>query len=615
MSAALGFSSGDLPLIPARPAGGESEGSIELGTEDSDTDSSISVEGSNFEEETSSLQGGSDGGVPITENEHTADEDNVEDDHVGSEHDEPDYGYILDGDRGYIHPDGREEVWYRQPVLSNPEAPGWTTINSGPRGPPASYAEYRVFEDEPEKPVPVTGSEVQLAAASTRAEIEEIISAEEICSCGSSNPLLRTNDELPFFDHDNGCWTDPAAKNPQRTAQPFVPYATRLNMDKKRKQEAMHDTDDSPTPGATWPESESPSAMAVSAETSVPRCDLHFPITGVLDDDWKFMRGSRFIKQRLRLPIALDKPENSTDEYDNDSDSDSAAATEHEPTNVHSTPLHTSASIPVEADNHPAEDANDWETDDGEDRINTYIQYVDQAYQLRLIEDDAPARCRRMNMHAPPASWADRNAITKLNRWIHSFRDRSSKRNAATTLPSTTTPPPTSQPTASASSSTSTSTTPPPANQTRATKSTAKPRKTRLAWTPAELDAVCGAMVEQLRDTGSYSKPRLLAVLRERWPERRRTLAALTQTVQRYGLGREARGVVFGGGDADVGGDGGKWKGKGKGKERVVEVEDDEEEGEEDGGEVADSEGEEDEEEEEEDDDDDDDDAEDGVRV
>lgn len=173
----------DVAALPAAHPGSDAEDSIALGSEDSDTDSSGEDEDSS-DEESLSLEEESDGGVPIVEDEESDWEDDADEDEP------PNYGRLLEGGRGYIHPDGREEVWYKQKVPDNPDAPGWTTLNSGSR-------------DEFDKPVPADSDEWFVAAAATKAEIEDYAPNHQKCNC-SSIQLARLYDDLPYFNHENG---------------------------------------------------------------------------------------------------------------------------------------------------------------------------------------------------------------------------------------------------------------------------------------------------------------------------------------------------------------------------------------------------------------------------
>ncbi|KKY21663.1 hypothetical protein UCDDS831_g04188 [Diplodia seriata] len=420
MSDFNGFSSGDLPMRPVQVTQGDDEDSIELGSEDSNTDDSVSVN-DNSEEETSSLQGGSDGGVPIALDEETTGEsqdsdisDNLVDALEDNDPEAPTYGgIILDNDRGFIHPDGREEAWYQQPMSTQTSERGWTTINSSPRRLPASYVYYEKTEDEHDDPVPVRGFEFDIAAETTKEEIEELASVEQTCTCMSS-PTSRIASEIPYFNHEKGWWIDLGAKYPQRTTEYFDRHPTRINDDKKRKHNGIEDNSGGSS-GLIFVQDASRDAVPAlkqSIEATVPRCDQHFPITGVFDEDWKFLCGSRYIKQRVSIVTA---PDGSSDD---DADTAYDSADKDDEPMSHSPPFH----------DFDADDPDSWETDDEDPSSYTYTQYVDQAYQLRLIEDDAPAGCRRMNIHSPPADWADRHSIMKLNRWLSSFRCRSEKR-------------------------------------------------------------------------------------------------------------------------------------------------------------------------------------------
>ncbi|KAL0254500.1 hypothetical protein SLS55_009976 [Diplodia seriata] len=425
-----GFSSDDLPMSPVQVTQGDDEDSIELGSEDSNTDDSVSVN-DNSEEETSSLQGGSDGGVPIVPDEETTGEsqgsdisDNLGDSLEDDDPEAPTYGgIILDNDRGFIHPDGREEAWYQQPMSTQTSERGWTTINSGPRSLPASYVDYERTEDEHDDPVPVRGYEFDIAAETTKEEIEELVSVEQTCTCTSS-PTSRIASEIPYFNHEKGWWIDPGAKYPQRTTEYFDRHPTRINDDKKRKHNGIEDNSGG-SGGLIFVQDASPDAVPAlkqSIEATVPRCDQHFPITGVFDEDWKFLCGSRYIKQRVSIVTAPD--DSSSDDADTAYD---GADKDDEPMS-HSPPFHDFDTDADATDRPGADDPDSWETEDEDPSTYTYTQYVDQAYQLRLIEDDAPAGCRRMNIHSPPADWADRHSIMKLNRWLSSFRCRSEKR-------------------------------------------------------------------------------------------------------------------------------------------------------------------------------------------
>ncbi|KAK0647776.1 hypothetical protein DIS24_g7429 [Lasiodiplodia hormozganensis] len=502
----------DEAALPAAHNSSDAEDSIALGSEDSDTDSSDEDEESS-EEETLSLEEESDGGVPIVEDEDSDWEDNADEDEP------PNYGRLLEGGRGYVHPDGREEVWYQQKVPDNPDAPSWTTLNSGLR-------------DEFDKPVPVDSDEWLIAAASTKAEIEDYAPSHQKCNC-SSIQLARLYDDLPYFNHENGYWMDPAAKNSRRTMQPFDQDTTRVNAEKakKRKHAAIHDSH-LDAGGSAAKANNDVSPTMLSSEVTVPQCNLHFPVTGILDEDWNFIAGSRYIKQRLYYKNTIDEAASSSSSDSDGTDEDDVDGEPFSP----SPPPHTA----LDADNIPSNTGLEHDRSAADEPAaaapaadSSYVQYVDQAYMLRLIEEDYKnPTCRKMNIHAPPRQWDCPASIAKLNRWITNFRERRRAAEMAAKQPQQ-------------------------QEHHQQKQGQEKPSRVieahstgtgikKYPWSIEELEAVKESMVLQLRETGKYKIAKLLEVLEARWPEKKRTRHALAMTLARYGLARRARDIVYG---------------------------------------------------------------------
>lgn len=304
---------------------------------------------------------------------------------------------------------------------------------------------------------------------------------------------------------------------------------------KKRKHAAVHDSHPD-AGGSTANANNDISPTMLSSEVTVPQCNLHFPITGILDEDWNFIAGSRYIKQRLYYKNQIDE---AASDSDSGSDSSDDGDVDGEPFGP-PPPPHTVLDADTTPSNTDLEHNRSAADETAAAADSSYVQYVDQAYMLRLIEEDYknPA-CRKMNIHAPPRHWDCPDSIAKLNRWITSFRER--RRGAAEMA----------------------------AKQQQQEhhhhqqqhqqqrQGQEKPSRVIEAhstitgikkhpWSIEELEAVKESMVLQLRETGKYRIARLLEVLEAGWPEKKRTRHALAMTMARYGLSRRARDIVFG---------------------------------------------------------------------
>lgn len=168
----------------------EDSDGISLGSEDSATSSS-EHQSSEKAEGSTSFRNASEGGTGCLEGSESVLND----------------GYLTDN--RYVHKDGREETWYQQKH--------WTTINPGPRGPPAAFLPGPLFEDQEDEedegpscaedhfpePVPVVGEETEIAVAMTKVNDEAEAGAGAECTCASSS-LARIYDDAPYFDHENG---------------------------------------------------------------------------------------------------------------------------------------------------------------------------------------------------------------------------------------------------------------------------------------------------------------------------------------------------------------------------------------------------------------------------
>ncbi|KAH7063296.1 hypothetical protein B0J12DRAFT_694208 [Macrophomina phaseolina] len=266
----------------------EDSDGISLGSEDSATSSS-EHQSSEKAEGSTSFRNASEGGTGCLEGSESVLND----------------GYLTDN--RYVHKDGREETWYQQKH--------WTTINPGPRGPPAAFLPGPLFEDQEDEedegpscaedhfpePVPVVGEETEIAVAMTKVNDEAEAGAGAECTCASSS-LARIYDDAPYFDHENGWWFDPGANDPKRSTFLFTPATTKDATDRrKRKREGAVDD------AGNFTDYNAP--LALSCEVVVPRCDLHYPVTGIVHDTSKFIVGSRFLKQVIHTqeitPTAL----------------------------------------------------------------------------------------------------------------------------------------------------------------------------------------------------------------------------------------------------------------------------------------------------------------------
>lgn len=317
--------------------------------------------------------------------------------------------------------------------------------------------------------------------------------------------------------------------------QPFDQDTIRVNAEKakKRKHATVHDSQ-LEAEGSTAKANDDPSPTMLSSEVTVPQCNLHFPVTGILDEDWNFIAGSRYIKQRLYY-------ESQIDEAASDSDSDSSDV-DSEPFGP-SPPPHNA----LDADTMPSNIGPEHNRSAANETAaaaaaaanagSSYVQYVDQAYLLRLIEEDYknPA-CRKMNIHAPPRHWDCPASIAKLDRWMTSFRER--RRGAAEMAAK-------QQPQQQEH------------HHQQQQQGQEKPSRVieahstgtgikKYPWSMEELEAVKESIVQQLRETGKYRIARLLEVLEEGWPDKKRTRHALAMTPARYGLTRRARDIVYG---------------------------------------------------------------------
>lgn len=497
------------------------------------------------------------------------------------------FGYLTE--TGYVHSDGREETWYHQEH--------WTTINPGPRGPPAvflpgqSCAEFELSDSELAYPHPVAKEEEETAAAITKLDHEVADASGAECTCTSFSGLPRLYDDAPYFDHENGkfcClrfgyrtdanrrlpgwWVDPSAKDPTRSMFRFSPDTTKQEKNtKKRKLGEIEEGGEA--------SSNTVAPLALSSEVVVPSCDLHYPITGIVHDTSQFVTGSRFLKQVIHTrditpsvtDLDEDMPgivvtgssgtsslanphtntanngnsdanesfqtmptvENLFDDLQSDlgaSDSTQSGITAH---HRHTAPLPNKAGTPLspvgtrdgsetDASDASLSSSEPSTEDDSEDNLDSdsdggihlsTIHYIDQARRLRLIErDPRNPKQRKMNIHAPPASWNCYKSISKLNRWRNGFRDR---RRVADGLPKVTLP-------------------------------------KRNAWSQEELDTLRGCIVDQLVRTGTLKHKLLLDAMDDKWPGNSRSYSAICMTIIRYKLVEQARKIVYGEDVSDI---------------------------------------------------------------